>query len=140
MAYSWPFRHGLKGKVAAELQEKPAEITVECIDLVVIDHRGGPHDPRIWCAGPRVSALLGARHRGIFLRLADKHHALIGGKVAQVFVHHIVLALSLTKPSSAATRLLLIGPIRAAEGIGWPRFAALMVALIAETDRTPIFF
>jgi hypothetical protein len=49
------------------------------------------------CTGLRVPAPLGAKHRGLFLGLADEHNALIGGKLAQVFSHHVVLALSLSK-------------------------------------------
>src|SRR5215475_7522104 len=72
-------------------------IPIECVDVVVVHPSGGSHDPWIGCTGLRVPAPLGAKHRGLFLGLADEHNALIGGKLAQVFSHPIVLALSLTK-------------------------------------------
>src|SRR5436190_6276435 len=48
---------GVVGKVGAELQEERSEVLVNAIEIVVVDHRGGFHDPRICCASdPAASA------------------------------------------------------------------------------------
>ena len=88
---------GVKGEVTAEFQEERAEIAVERVDVVVVHHRSGSHNPWIRCTSLRVPALLGAKHRGFFLGFADEHHALMAGKLAEMFGHHIVFALSLPK-------------------------------------------
>ena len=43
---------GIERKIAAELEEERTEIAVDCIDVIVVHHRGGPYDP-----GIRLSAL-----------------------------------------------------------------------------------
>jgi hypothetical protein len=48
-------------------------------------------------AGDRAAALLGAEDRGLFLGLADEHHALRPVEFAQVLRHHGVLALALAE-------------------------------------------
>ena len=88
---------GIERKVAAELEEERAEIAVERVDVIVVHHRGGPHDPRIRLPGLRVPALLGAEHRRLLLRLADEHHAFILPELAQMLLHHVVLALPLAE-------------------------------------------
>src|SRR6516165_9666801 len=68
-----------------------------CVDVIVVHHGGGTHDPWIGQAGDRAPALLGAEHRRLFLSLADKHHAFLLVEFAQVLCHHGVLALALAE-------------------------------------------
>ncbi len=88
---------GIERKVAAELQEERTKIAVDRVDVIVVHHRGGPHDPGVRLASLRVPALLGAEHRRLLLRLTDEHHALLLLELAQVLLHHVVLALPLAK-------------------------------------------
>ena len=88
---------GIERKVGAELQEERAEVAVHRIDVIVVHHGGGAHDPRIGQAGDRAPALLGAEHRRLLLGLADEHHAFLLVEFAQVLRHHGVLALALAE-------------------------------------------
>src|ERR1700675_831929 len=51
---------GIVGKVGAELQEERPEVLIDTVEIVVVDHRGGFHDPRIGCAGVSAAATLRA--------------------------------------------------------------------------------
>jgi len=88
---------GIKREVAAELQEERSEVPVHGVDVVVVHHRAAPHDPRVRPTRRRAPAALGAEHRGLLLRLADKHDPFIPPKLPQMFGHHRVLALPRTK-------------------------------------------
>ena len=88
---------GIERKVGAELEEERAEAAVHRVDVVVVHHRGGAHDPRVRQAGDRALALLGAEHLRLLLGLADEHHAFRPMEFAQVLRHHVVLALALAE-------------------------------------------
>src|SRR5258705_8497589 len=88
---------GIERKVAAKLQEKRTKIVVACVDVIVIYHRGGSHDPGIRLAGLRVPASFGSEYRCLLLRLADKNNPFLLVELAQVLLHHVVLALPLAK-------------------------------------------
>ena len=88
---------GIERKVAAELEEERPEIAVERVDVIVIDHRGRTHDPGVRTPGRRALALLGAEHRRLLLRLADKDHAFLALEFAQMLCHHVVFALAFAK-------------------------------------------
>jgi hypothetical protein len=51
---------GIVGKVGAELQEERPEVLIDAVEIVVVDHRGGFHDPRIGSAGVPAAATLRA--------------------------------------------------------------------------------
>src|SRR5437762_13540630 len=78
-----------------ELQEERAEVAVQAIPVVMIDHRRRSDNPRIALASFRVSATLGAKHRSLLLRLADEYYAFRLVDATQLFLHHVVLPLSL---------------------------------------------
>jgi hypothetical protein len=82
------------GEVRAELEEERAEVAIDAVEVPLVDHRRGPHDPRIRLSG-RVAAFLGAEHPGFLLRPADEQHPLVAVEAGQVLVHHVVLALAL---------------------------------------------
>src|SRR3981081_2701344 len=53
---------GIERKVAAELEKERPEVAIECIDVIVVHHRGGTHNPWIRLAGLRTApALCGIR-------------------------------------------------------------------------------
>ena len=84
-------------KVAAEFEEERPKIAVDGVDVVVVHHRGRAHDPRVGRPGGRAFALLGAEHGRLLLRLADEQDAFPLPKAAQMFGHHVVLALALAE-------------------------------------------
>src|ERR1700726_1189762 len=86
---------GIVGKVGAELQEERPEVLIDAIEIVVVDHRGGFHDPRIGSAGVPAAATLRAHDPRLFLGLADIEHALTLAEPSQVFLRDVVLALPL---------------------------------------------
>ena len=88
---------GIERKVGAELQKERAEVAIHRVDVIVVHHRSGSHDPRIGQAGDRAPALLGAEHWRLFLSLADEHHAFLLVEFAQALRHHGVLALALAE-------------------------------------------
>jgi len=85
---------GVVGKVGAELQEEGTKILVDAIEVVVIDHGGGFHDPWIGSAGAAAAAALGPHDPRLFLGLADIDHAFAFAEIPQVLLRNIVLALA----------------------------------------------
>src|SRR6516225_3590484 len=57
---------GIEWKVGAELQKERAEVAIHRVDVIVVHHGGGAHNPWIGQAGDRAPALLGAEHRRLF--------------------------------------------------------------------------
>lgn len=88
---------GVVGEVRAELQEERAEVLVDAVEVVVVDHRRTIHDPRVGHAGGGAAATFGAHDAGLLLRAPDVQHAFIGVELLQVLLRHIVLALALGK-------------------------------------------
>src|SRR3981081_381942 len=86
---------GIERKVAAELEKERPEVAIECIDVIVVHHRGGTHNPWIRLTGLRTAPAFSAEYGGLFLGLADKKNSFVLPKLAQVLFHHIVFALSL---------------------------------------------
>lgn len=86
---------GVVGKVGAELQEERSEVLVNAIEIVVVDHRGGFHDPRICCASDPAATALRPHDPRLFLGLADIDNALALAKAPQVSLRDIIFALSL---------------------------------------------
>src|SRR5262249_55741593 len=83
--------------VGAELQEERAEVVIDAIEVVVVDHRRGADQPRVGLTGFRVAALLGAEDRGLLLGLADEEDTFGPRKACQVVGGDSVFALSLGK-------------------------------------------
>jgi hypothetical protein len=89
---------GVVREVGTEFQEERTELRIDTVEVIMVDHRGGPNDPRIGRPGHRVTALLGPEHPGPLLRLPDEQHPLqtAGGlEGGQVLVRHVVLTLPL---------------------------------------------
>jgi hypothetical protein len=84
---------GVVGEVRAELQEERTEVIVDAVEVVVIDHRGSVHHPRVGHAGGGVAATLGAHHAGLLLCAADVQHAFVGVELLQDLLRDVVLAL-----------------------------------------------
>jgi hypothetical protein len=81
-------------EVRAELQEEGAEVSIDAIEVVVVHHRRGPHQPGIRLAGLGIPTPLGREDRGLLLCLADEEDALVPGEPGQVLGHHLVLPLA----------------------------------------------
>jgi hypothetical protein len=88
---------GVVRKVGAELQKERSEVFVHTIEVVVIDHGRGFHDPRIARTGALTAATLGAHDTRFLLRLVDIEHALAFFELPQVRLCDDVLALALLK-------------------------------------------
>src|SRR5205823_13240524 len=92
--HSFPTR---RSSDLAELEEEWTKIAVHRIDVIVVHHRGGPHNPGVSLSGLRVAPPLGAKYRRLLLGLADEHRAFVLAELAQLLLHHVVLALPLVK-------------------------------------------
>ncbi len=78
-------------EIAAELQEERTEVVIDAIEVVLVDHRGGIHEPRVRCAGRRIASALGPNNACLLLRLADVEHAFVLGERAQIVLREFVL-------------------------------------------------
>src|ERR1700737_2440812 len=67
---------GVVREVGAELQEERSEVAVQAVDVEVVHHRGGPHQPRISDTVLFITAPLGAENRRLLLRFPDEYHSL----------------------------------------------------------------
>ena len=85
---------GVIREIGAELQEERAEIPIDAVEVVVVHHGRGAHQPGIRLAGLGVPALLGPEHHRLLLGLADEEDALVPGESGQVLGHHVVLPLA----------------------------------------------
>src|SRR3954470_5999850 len=88
---------GVVREIGAELQEERPEVLVHAIEVIMVDHRRGFHDPRIGSTGAATATSLRAHHPRLLLRLADVEHALAPVEAPQVLLRDIVLALTLGK-------------------------------------------
>src|SRR5207253_8719901 len=84
---------GVIGKIGTELQEEGAEVAVQAVEVIVVDHGRGAHEPGVSAAGLRIAPLHGPEHRGPLLRLSHKDHALRLLEARSVLGGDIVLAL-----------------------------------------------
>ena len=85
-------------------QEERPEVFVDAIEIVVVDHRSGFHDPGIGSACEPAAATLRAHDPRLLLGLADIEHALMLGEPSQVFLRDVVLALSLLEGNQINAR------------------------------------
>src|ERR1700733_16096271 len=90
---------GFIGEVGAELQKERSAVAVHAIDVEVVHHGRGPHQPRIADPGLFIPAALGTEHRRLLLRLPDKHHSLGLIELLTLFGGEVVLALTFTEPN-----------------------------------------
>src|SRR5450755_3590785 len=85
-------------EVAGELHEERAEVDVQPVAVVLVDHRAGPHDPRIAGPGLWVAPLLGPKRGDLLLRDPDHVDPLALTEPGQMLVRDVVLTLPLLKP------------------------------------------
>ncbi len=118
--------------IGADLEKERPEVVVQTIEIKVIDHRRGLHDPGIDRAGLRVAALLGAEYRRLLLGLANDQHALPPLRRHPIRQHNVLLPLPLrnvisgtprrfTNRSTSAMQTSLIGCINADDANVCPR-------------------
>jgi hypothetical protein len=108
---------GVVGEVRAELEEERTEVGVHGVDVEVVDHAGGLHDPRV---GPAlgVASFLGTEQRGLLLGPADEQHALGAGEPGEVLMHHLVLAMPLDEVDPGHSLIHRKPAHRGAERVG----------------------
>src|SRR5262245_41485050 len=86
---------GVVREVGAELQKEWAEVLIDGVEVVVIDHSRGLNDPRIGLSRLGAAAFLRPGDPRFLLGLADIENAFVSLEVPQVLLGDIVLALSL---------------------------------------------
>ena len=126
---------GVVGEVGAELDEERAEVGVEAVEVEVVDHPGGLHDPRI--GHPSALRRFSVRNSVVFscarpMNTTPSSPAVNG---LELLVHHVVLALTLDEVDprdvvrpwrsggSARTNRSVIAASGAVEAIGSPSAA-----------------
>src|SRR5512135_3023067 len=70
-------RRAINHPMAKVEDEERAEVVVEAVEVEVVDHGRGPHDPGVGPAGVGIATLLGAEDRCLLLRLAPGQTHLI---------------------------------------------------------------
>src|SRR5215467_15330674 len=88
---------GVVRKVRTELQKQRSEVLIDTVEVIVIDHACGFHDPRIGRPRALTAATLSAHDARLFLRLANIEHALVLLELPQVRLRDVVLSLALLK-------------------------------------------
>lgn len=86
---------GVVREVGGELDEERPEVLVDRVDVEVVHHRAGAHDPRVGRSRDRVAAFLGAEHRGALLGPAHEQHPLAASEAGQMLPGDVVFALPL---------------------------------------------
>jgi hypothetical protein len=81
-------------EIGTELEKQRAEVAVDNVDVVVIDHRRRADDPGVRLPGG-VPPFLRAEDVGLLLRLPDKQHALLALEAGKVVLRDLVLPLPL---------------------------------------------
>jgi hypothetical protein len=66
---------GVIRKVGAELEEERAEVFVDAVEVKLVDHGRGAHDPGVGLARVGVLTLLSAKDGSLLLGLADEEDA-----------------------------------------------------------------
>jgi hypothetical protein len=98
-----PIETELRGirEVRTELDEQRAEVAVQNVDVIVIDHRGRANDP--WIDAPGIAALLRAEHAVLLLGLADEEDAFVAVECREIVLRDVVFPLALLEgdPSAA---------------------------------------
>ena len=84
---------GVIGEIGAELDEERAEVLVEAVEVVVVDHRRTSHDPGVGLPCVGIAALLGAKDGRLLLRLAHEDDPLVAVELGVVLLGDVVLAL-----------------------------------------------
>ena len=82
-------------KVGTEIQEERPEIFIDAIEVIMVDHRRGVHNPRVGRPGVIGSTTHSAHHPDPFLGLADRHNAIGVVSPAQIALRDVILALAL---------------------------------------------
>jgi hypothetical protein len=130
---------GVEREVTAELQEERAEVGVHAIEIKVVDHGTGLHQPGIG-RPVRATALLGAPHHRLLLPAPDVQDPLPAGEPGQVPLGEVVLAFLAEVHQIQAVRLSEVVNVRD-EGLGHRIHQRCRGELITpvpdEEDRDP---
>src|SRR5436853_3226554 len=83
------------GKVTAKLQEERAEVTVHTIEVVMIHHGRGSHNPWVALSGLRIPSLFRTKYGSLFLCLTDEDYTLFTIELRQPLFGDLILPLAL---------------------------------------------
>ena len=82
-------------EVGPELQEERPKVPIDGVEVHVVYHRRGSHQPGVALPRPGIHALLRPEYRRLLLGLADEDDALVALEAGQLLGHHVVLPLAL---------------------------------------------
>ena len=97
------------GKIGGELQEERAKITINAVEVVLVDKSRGAHDPRVGSPCRRIPALFCPKNRNLLLGFANEQNTFLSLKASSIFSGEIVFAL--TFPKRQQRDLVLLGKI-----------------------------
>ncbi len=92
-----PVELGRIREVGAEFEKERPEVLVHAVEVVVVYHGRGVHNPRIGRPGLRPAPPRGAHHAGLLLRAADVEHAFAAAEAREILLRDVVLALALAE-------------------------------------------
>src|SRR5262245_37938652 len=85
------------GEVGAELEEERAKVVVDAIEVIMIDHGHGSHDPGILLTRLEIATLLGAKYGCLLLGLAHHNDPVSPDEARSVLLGDVVFTLALGK-------------------------------------------
>jgi hypothetical protein len=96
---------GVIRKVGTKLDEERAELLVHAVEVVMVDHRGGLHQPGIGFPGCGAAAFERAVDGGLLLSFADHDHPLVAVEPLEMLVKDVFLADALLEGDERQTLL-----------------------------------
>src|SRR5690348_13794994 len=84
---------GVVGEIGAELEKERPEIPIHAVDVEMVHHGRGSHDPRIARAALLIPPAFGAENRCLLLCLADEDNALRLFELLPLLRRDVVLTL-----------------------------------------------
>ena len=97
---------GIAGKVRRELDEEGAEVVIDAVEVVLVDHRRRFVQPRIGLAGARIFLADGADNRGSFLGFANEEDAFLTAELGEIIAGNFILALTAGKRNDVQSVVL----------------------------------
>jgi hypothetical protein len=95
------------GKIGGELQEERPKITINAVEVVLVDEGRGAHDPRVRGSCHRIPALFRPKDRNLLLGFANEQNTFLSREASSVLSGDIILALAL--PERDERDLVLLG-------------------------------
>ena len=96
------------GKIGTELDEERSKVLINTVEIVLVHHCRGLHNPGIAFVGFGIVSLFGPVDGALLLSFADENNALRFMEFRPALVCNIVLALSLLKTDHGNVMILRI--------------------------------